>query len=97
MLNAGVTLGAVGATIIFGPGLLATAGIWTSASIGGVAGIISLVGGFGAKLLAPSKMTGRGSWWTEYGVRVATPLFVVILIVGFALGTSALVKAGQVS
>ena len=93
VLNAGVTIGAVGATIIFGPGLLAKAGLWTSASIGGVAGIVSLVGGFSAKtLLAPSKMTERVSWWTEYGVRVATPLFVVLLIVGLALGTSALVK-----
>lgn len=94
VLNAGMTIGAIGATIIFGPGLLAKAGIWTSASIGGVAGIISLAGGFSAKtLLAPSEMKGRGSWWTEYGVRVATPLFVILLIVGFALGTSALVKA----
>lgn len=94
VLNASVTIGTIGATIIFGPGLLAKAGLWTSASIGGVAGIISLVGGFSAKtLLGSSERRGRGSWWTEYGVRVATPLFVMLLIVGFALGTSALVKA----
>ena len=93
MLNAGVTIGVVGAIIIFGPGWMATVGAWTSASIGGVAGILSLVGGFSAKtLLAPSDKKDRASWMAEYGVKVATPLFVILLIVGLALGTSVLVK-----
>lgn len=73
---------------------MAQADIWASALLGGSVGIISLVGGFSAKtLFAPSKMTGRGSWWTEYGVRIATPLFVILLIVALALGTAVLVKA----
>lgn len=94
ILNASVLIGAVGAIVIFGPGWVAQANIWASASLGGAVGIISLVGGFSAKtLLVPPKMTGRGSWWTEYGVRIATPLSVILLIVTLALGTSVLVKA----
>jgi len=93
VLNASVTIGAVGTIIIFGPGWMAKVGAWTSASIGGAAGILSLVGGFSAKtLLAPSDTKDRTSWLTEYSVRIATPMFVILLIVGFALGTSVLVK-----
>ncbi len=94
VLNAGTIAGTLGALIIFGPGLLAKAGLWTSASVGGVAGVLSLMGGFSAKtLLTESERRDRTSWVVEYAVRFATPLFIVILIVLFALGTSALVTA----
>ncbi len=93
VLNASISIGAIGAMVIFGPGWLAKANIWAAASVGGAAGMLSVLGGFSAKtLLTPSDMKNRGSWLTEYGVRIATPLFVMLLIVSFALGTSVLVK-----
>lgn len=92
-LSTGTVIAGIGALIIFGPGWMAKAGAWTSATIGGAAGILSLLGGFSAKtLLDPSEKADRLSWLTEVGVKIATPLFVVLLIVGLAVGTSFLVK-----
>lgn len=92
VLNASLSIGAIGTMIIFGPGWMVKAGAWTSATIGGAAGILSVLGGFSAKsLLTPSDMNNRGSRLTEYGVRVATPVFVILLIVSVALGTSVIV------
>ena len=96
-LNAGIAIGAVGAIIIFGPGWIAKMGAWTMASVGGVAGLLSLAGGFSARtLFAPSDTRNRTSRFMEYGVKLATPLFVILLIIGLALGSSALIKTWSV-
>ncbi|MFO0774753.1 MAG: patatin-like phospholipase family protein [Nitrospiraceae bacterium] len=89
MLNAGFVSALLASLIIFGPGLVATLGVWTSASVGGLAGVLSLIGGFSAKtMLLDSDKKDRTSSWMDLGVRAATPLFVALLIVGLAWSTS---------
>lgn len=92
VLIAGTVAGTIGVLIVFGPGLLGKLGAWTTASIGGVSGLLSLVGGFSAKtLLQESTATDRLSRLRILAVNVATPLFVVLLVVLLAWVTSALV------
>lgn len=92
MLSVGTVIGTLGAVIVFGPGLLAMLGLWIAASIGGGAGLLTLLGGFSAKtlLLEPSQQN-RSSRLLELALRIATPLFIVMLIIGFAFVTSLLV------
>ena len=91
-LNAATSIAAIGTLIIFGPELVVRIGAWTSVSIGGAAGLLSLIGGFSAKtLLQEARATDRVTRGLAYAVKIATPLFIVLLIVGFALGTSYLV------
>lgn len=92
VLSASTVIGTLSALIIFGPGLLVKLGLWTSASIGGIAGILSLAGGFSAKtMVTETDKRDRLSWLMEYAVRLATPMFVGLLIAAFAFLTSALV------
>ena len=92
-LNIGLVVTGISVIVIFGPGWVAKTSVWTWGSVGGAAGLMSLAGGFSAKtLLSQSDKQDRGSWLTEYGVRIGTPLFVIILIVGLTLGTSMVVK-----
>ena len=93
ILNVGTSLGLIGAAIIFGPGVLAKLGGWTMASVGGISGVLTLIGGFSAKtLFNDARENTRSSRVTDVVMKIATPLFVVLLIIGLALGTSAVVK-----
>lgn len=92
-LNSSVVLGGLGAVIIFGPGWVGKLGVWASASLGGIAGILSLAWGFSAKtLFHQSENENRRSRSAEFVVKAATPVFVILLIVGLALSTSFLVR-----
>ncbi len=94
MLNIGTMIGVLGSLVIFGPGLVATVGVWTSGSVGGIAGLLTLIGGFSAKtLLREPSQQSRSSRLLEWAVQLAAPLFVILLIVCFAEGTSRLVTA----
>ncbi len=92
-LNGSVVISGLGAVIIFGPGWVGKLGVWASASLGGIAGIFSLLWGFSAKTLShESQNTNRASRSAEFAVKVATPVFVILLIVGLALSTSFFVR-----
>lgn len=93
VLNSAIVLGGLSAVIIFGPGWVGKLGAWTSTSLGGAAGILSLVGGFSAKtLLNESSKEDQTSRFADIMVKVATPIFVLLLIVGLAFTTSLLVR-----
>lgn len=91
-LIATTTWSALGALVVFGPGLLSFTPALI-ASVGGVSGVVSLVLGFSAKTAATAK--GKPSLadvLIDRAVRLAAPVFIICLLIFLALFTSVLLK-----
>lgn len=92
VLIAGTTWGALGALVVFGPGLMSLMPT-VIASLGGLSGVISLVLGFSAKTSATAKAKpSLADLVLDRAVRLSAPVFIICLLALLALFTSFLLK-----